>query len=297
MDKKQLDLFRDGEQRTVAITGMSGMVGVSLKKHFTKKGWKVRGISRDDLGDKEALYKIISAADVVINLAGENIGSGRWTEKKKHQIYESRVGTTRILVDVLNDSKMVPKIFISASATGYYGSDVGCVQNEECPAGKDFLANICAGWEKEAKKYRKGRTVVTRFGVILSKEGGFLNKLLSLGKFCLGGVVGSGDQMLSWISIEDLSGIISLCIENNTINGAVNVTSPNPICNRECTKLVSKKLHRPLIMHIPEFLAKILFGEKAEALLLSNQSVMPKKLLDLGFNFRHKTFNEYLFKE
>jgi uncharacterized protein (TIGR01777 family) len=297
MDKKQLDLFRDGEQRTVAITGMSGMVGASLKKHFTKKGWKVRGIFREDLEDKKALSKIISAADVVINLAGENVGAGWWTEKKKHRIYESRISITRALVEALKDPRMEPKIFISASATGYYGHDAGCIENEEWPAGKDFLAKVCIDWEKEAKGYRKGRTVIARFGVVLSKEGGFLKKLLSLGKFCLGGVVGSGNQMLSWISIEDLTEILFLCIENGIIKGAVNVTSQDPISNRECTKLISKKLHRPLILHMPECLAKIIFGEKAEALLLSNQSVMPKKLLDLGFNFSHKTFNEYLFKE
>lgn len=296
MDKKQLDLFRDGEQRTVAITGMSGMVGAFLKKHFIKKGWKVRGISREDLGSKQALSKIISSAEVVINLAGENVGTGRWTEKKKHRIYESRIGTTRALVEVLNDHKMEPKIFISASGTGYYGSNAGNVKDEDCAAGKDFLARVCVDWEKEALAYHKGRTVITRFGVILSKEGGFLSKLLLLGSFLLGGTIGDGEQMLSWVSIEDLAAILFLCIENKSIKGAVNVTSQTPVANREMTKIISKKLHRPLLMHLPKFLAKIIFGEKAEALLLSNQSVVPKKLLDLGFSFHYKTFNECLFR-
>ncbi|MCH9617512.1 MAG: Epimerase family protein [Chlamydiia bacterium] len=294
MDKKQLDLFRDGEQRTVAITGISGMVGVYLKKHFIKKGWKVRSIKRGHLEDKGALLSILSEADVVINLAGENVGMGRWTEKKKDRIYQSRIGVTSALVEVLNDLKMEPKIFISASATGYYGSDAGDVENEECMAGKDFLAKVCVDWEKEAQKYQKGRVVITRFGAILSKEGGLLKKLLLLGKFCLGGVIGSGNQMLSWISIEDLTSVISLCIENEDIKGAINVTSPNPISNKELTRLMSKKLSRPLLLRMPEFLAKLFFGEKADALLLSNQSVMPKKLEDVCFTFRHKTFKELL---
>lgn len=291
---EQLDLFSEKQKLQVAITGASGMIGSFLEKFLQEKGHTVFSVPRKALESKDRLEQILRPVDVVINLAGENIGEGRWTAIKKRRIWESRVHATRNIVSVLNKESIPPKVYISTSAAGYYGREAQSVDSEDCPPGNDFLAKVCVDLEAEAKKYAKGRLVIARLGVVLSKKGGFLQKMLTLGKYCLLGKIGSGRGHISFITIEDLAKIFLWCIEEKTLHGAINVTAPSSITNNDLTKAITRHLHRPQFLPIPAFLVKLFFGEKGELLLLADQSVYPKRLIDEKYSYEYVTVEEYL---
>ena len=267
--------------KKIIVSGMTGMVGSYLAPFLRDKGYEVLKFSGS-----------IDGADVVINLSGENIGKGRWTKKKKEKIYKSRIETTSQLVNLMEKTKNPPAIFISASAVGYYGANAKVVASEEVVSGTDFLAQVCRDWEKEANQYTKGRVVIMRFGVVLTKTSGFLQKLSKIAKFGLLGIFGSGEQKTSWIAIEDLAEVIFHCINHKEIIGAVNVTTAYPFSNRECVEIVTKSVLRWRFLPIPAFFITLIFGEKGRELLLVDQSVYPKKLLDTGFRFKFLQLKE-----
>ncbi|MCH9812276.1 TIGR01777 family oxidoreductase [bacterium] len=272
----------------VAITGASGFVGSFLQAFLQDKGCLIFPVGRKELADSKLLESILEKVDVVINLAGENIGKGYWSKKKKQKIYESRIASTKVVVDALNRKGMGEKVLISASAVGFYG-EVSKASQESEVAGKDFLATVCKDWEEAAKGYKQGRVVITRFGVVLSKDGGFLMKMIALARYLLGGKIGTGTQHMSFIALEDLAGIIFLCMENSSLSGAINVVMPSTITNKEFTKQLSYYVRRPLILAMPKWVVLFVFGEKGKALLLADQEVYPKKLIDAGYKFIHPT--------
>lgn len=225
--------------------------------------------------------------DAVVHLAGDNVASERWSEEKKRRIRESRTVGTRVLVESLKKCASPPKIFISASAIGFYGDRGDEVLTEDSARGEGFFPDVCEEWEREAQKAIGfgARVVSVRIGVVLSKDGGALGKMLTPFKFGLGGVVGSGRQYMSWIAIDDLIKIFHFALENEQLKGAINATAPNPVTNEEFTKTLGKVLNRPTVLPVPAFGIRLLFGEMGEKLLLEGCRVIPKKLQDSGFVF------------
>lgn len=264
----------------IGITGASGLIGSALTSFLEKKGYRVIPISlRRSLN-----LDTLESMDAVVNLAGENIGSGRWNRQKKEKIFNSRVQGTKRLVSALNQLNNPPKVLVSSSAIGYYGNHSKGECIESSPAGSDFLATVCKDWEAEALKF-KGRCVTPRFATVITSKGGALSKLLPLFKLGLGGEIGGGKQSMSWIALNDLIKILFILISDPSFSGAVNVTTNTPITNAEFTRVLGSILHRPTWLHIPTFLMKWILGEMAEATLLASLKAKPKVLLDYGFKF------------
>ncbi len=226
--------------------------------------------------------------DAVVHLAGETVASENWSVEKKRKIRESRTVGTKILVDALRKTKSAPKILISASAVGFYGNREDEILTEDSAKGVGFFPDVCDEWEKESQKAADfgARVVNPRIGVVLAKDGGALEKMLTPFKFGVGGVVGSGKQWMSWIAIDDLISLIHFALENSELNGVINATAPNPVTNEEFTKTFGKVISRPTILPIPAFGIKLLFGEMGERLLLEGCRVIPKKAQDAGFEFQ-----------
>ncbi len=267
--------------KRIYIAGMGGMVGSALEPFLKGKGYEVIRFA-----------DTVDGAFVVINLAGENIGRGFWTKKKKEKIHQSRVETTKRLVRMMEMADKPPNIFISASAVGFYGANAEEVNSEDCESGEDFLAKVCKDWEREANRYSKGRVVIARLGVVIAKTGGLLQKLSKIARFGLLGRFGSGEQKTSWIAIDDLLEIIHYCITDNHITGAVNVTTVHPFSNKKCVELVTKSVGRLKFFPIPAIFIRWILGEKGTQLVLVDQSVYPKKLLESGYHFKFSHLSE-----
>ncbi len=233
---------------------------------------------------------------MVVHLAGDNVGEGSWTEEKKRNIRESRVIGTRTLVDALKKTDNPPKIFISATAIGFYGNRGDEMLTEESSKGEGFLAEVCTAWEAESNKAKDfgARVVMPRIGVVLAKDGGALKEMLTPFKLGVGGTMGSGEQYMSWIALDDLIRLIHFALENETLNGAINAVAPNPVTNEKFTKTLGKVLNRPTIIPIPAFGIKLLFGEKGETLLLEGARVLPQRLEDAGFEFKFPDLQDAL---
>ena len=238
----------------------------------------------------------IEGFDAVINLAGESIAEGRWTDDKKRRIRESRVKGTKLLGDALANLTVPPKIFICASAIGYYGNRGDEILTEASAAGDDFLAKVCAEWEDAtALATEKGiRVVNARFGVILDTEGGALKKMLPPFRLGVGGKVGSGKQWMSWIALADVVGALNFALTNETMRGPVNFVAPNPVTNAEFTKTLGKAISRPTLLPVPGFAVKLLFGEMGEALLLGGQRVKPQQLINENYSFQQPNLDAAL---
>ena len=234
--------------------------------------------------------------DAVVHLAGDNVASENWSEEKKRKIRESRTVGTKILVDALRKTKSAPKILISASAIGFYGSREDEILTEDSAKGEGFFPEVCDEWEKESQIAVEfgARVVNPRIGVVLAKDGGALEKMLTPFKLGVGGVVGSGNQWMSWIAIDDLIRLIHFALENADLEGAINATAPNPVTNEEFTKTFGKVIARPTILPIPAFGIKFLFGEMGERLLLEGNRVLPKKAQDAGFEFNFPNLEDAL---
>ncbi len=228
-------------------------------------------------------------ADAVVNLAGTSIAGGRWTKERKELLRTSRIDATRALVHALAKMNARPRVLVSASAIGIYGDRGDEVLTEESKPGTDFLGGLAHEWEAEALKAEALgiRVVVARFGIILSRHGGALAKMLLPFKLGAGGRLGSGKQWMSWITLEDVVAIIRVAIENLAIRGAINVVAPSAVQNSEFTKALAKTLHRPALFPAPAFALRLALGEMADALLLSSQRVAPKNLQQLGYSFLH----------
>lgn len=285
----------------ILITGASGLVGGKLIPVLETKGHEIYKLSRSSpktdrdiqwdayAGFADEEFAKLEGIETVVHLAGENVAGGSWTDERKKRIRDSRVKGTRTLVDALRRLESPPKIFVSASAIGFYGSRGDEILTEESEAGEGFLSEVCQEWEAEGDKAKEfgARVVHPRIGVVLSKDGGALEKMLTPFKFGVGGTVGSGDQWMSWVTIDDLVKMIVFAIENENLKGAFNATAPNPVQNEEFTDTLGKVLHRPTIIPVPAFGIKLLFGEMGEKLLLEGTRVLPKKLEDAGFEFVH----------
>ena len=283
----------------ILIGGSHGLVGTALIKSLETEGHEIFRLVRHAPTSKTEVewspdrYSIalarIEGFDAVVNLAGESIAEGRWTEDKKRRIRESRVKGTKLLGDALANLAVPPKIFVCASAIGFYGNRGDELLTETSAAGGDFLAKVCAEWEDAtALATEKGiRVVNARFGVILDTNGGALKKMLPPFRMGVGGKVGSGKQWMSWIALDDVVGGIQFALANDSIKGPVNFVAPVPVTNAEFTKTLGKVLSRPTIFPIPAFAIKFLFGEMGEALLLGGQRVAPERLVAEGYEFSY----------
>jgi uncharacterized protein (TIGR01777 family) len=275
--------------KTIAITGASGFVGTSLIKYFSALGYKVLPIARDVLNNQEKLNEILNSSNIVINLAGANI-INRWSESYKKLLYSSRIDTTSKIVNTIKNIQNKPKLLISTSAVGIYDNKE--TYNENGNYSNDFLSKLCQDWENEASKAKSDSTKVSifRFGIVMGKDGGALQKMITPFKLGLGGVIGNGNQSFSFIHIDDLLNAYKFVIENN-YEEIFNLTAPEPTTNKGLTLALGKTLKRPTILPVPEFVLNLIFSEGAKV-LTDGQSVVPKKLLDLGFKFKFKTIED-----
>lgn len=283
----------------VLITGASGLIGKALQASFEAKGYDMLLASRSEPeDDKHIRWSIeegftnpaeLEGVDVVIHLAGENVSGLRWTDEKKKAIRDSRVLGTRNVVNAISKLKNKPKVFVASSAIGFYGERGDDEVTESSAAGDNFLAGVCKEWEAESRRAEDAgiRTVLLRTGIVLAKDGGALSTMLLPFKLGVGGVVGSGKQWMSWLALDDEIAIINFSIENESIRGAVNAVSPNPVTNHDFTKTLGDVLYRPTFLPIPEFAVSMIFGEMGDALLLASTKVLPKRLLDAGFEFKY----------
>jgi uncharacterized protein len=231
--------------------------------------------------------KHMEGADALVNLAGASVASETWNEKRKATLRSSRIQITRELVCAMEKLEDGPKTLVSASAIGYYGNRGDEVLTEESKAGDDFLARLTLEWEAEAVKAEALglRVVRLRFGIILAKHGGALPQIMRPFKFGLGGRIGSGQQWMSWITLQDVVSVIRKVLENRAVSGAVNVVAPQPVRNAEFVKALGHAMHRPAIVPAPAFALEFALGEMAEALLLASQRVAPSRLVQLGYRF------------
>jgi uncharacterized protein len=291
----------------VLLTGASGLVGSALIPSLEKAGAHVvpllRSKPRGGMPFWDPQAGIIDQAlledfDVVVHLAGENLSSGRWTNAHIARIRDSRVEGTRLLCNALASLKRPPKTLISASAIGYYGHRGDTLLDEFSPPGDTFLAKVCIDWEAATDSARESgiRVVNVRIGVVLSGEGGALQKMLPPFKLGLGGVLGDGTAYMSWIALPDLVSVIHHCIDTPEIEGPVNALTPNPVTNREFTQALAKVLHRPAILPAPAFAIRLLFGRMADEMLFASVRAMPKRLLESGFQFQHPEIEQALQK-
>ena len=280
----------------ILISGSSGLIGTALNDYLTKSGHTIYSMDRSPHSDSPFYWQpdknIISFdesihIDTVINLAGSNISDGKWTEAKKKEIFDSRINSTKLLAEYIAKLSSPPKVFIAASAIGFYGDSGDEQVDENSTAGSDFLAHVAKKWEEATKTAVDAgiRTVNLRTGIVLSPHGGALGKMLLPFKLALGGVVGSGKQYMSWVSIDEVSHIIEFILKTESINGPLNMVSPKPVTNYEFTKCLGKALSRPTLFPMPAIIAKLIFGEMADALLLSSTRVQPSKLINSGYEF------------
>ena len=288
-----------GRNMRVAISGATGLVGSALTQALQAENTDVSRLVRKDPQGSDILWdpsspesvdgelENLSGCDAVVHLAGENIAEGRWSAAKKQRIRDSRVHSTQRLAEGLAGLHEKPKTLVCASAIGIYGSAGDQMMTESSPAGNDFLAEVCTAWEAAANPARDAgiRVVHLRIGVVLSDQGGALAKMLTPFRLGMGGRVGSGQQYMSWIALPDLVGVIRHAVSNDSLSGPVNSVAPAPVTNAEFTKALGKVLGRPTLFPMPAIVARTLFGEMGDALLLSSTRVSAEKLVTSGYSF------------
>jgi uncharacterized protein (TIGR01777 family) len=282
----------------ILVSGSGGLVGSSLLPYLGSKGHSMKTLVRQkpthpsqiswDPPRSGPLPESLEGTDAVVHLAGESIASGRWTETKKRTIRESRVIGTRLLAEAVACLQRPPQVFLCASAIGFYGDRGSDLLKEDSAPGDDFLADVCRAWEAATTPAaHKGiRVVHLRFGMILSPQGGALAKMLFPFRMGLGGIIGSGKQYMSWIALGEVLGSIAFALETTSLRGPVNVVAPKAVTNVEYTKTLGRVLKRPTLFPMPAFVARLVFGEMADALLLSSARVEPSVLLRSGYHFQ-----------
>ncbi len=288
----------------ILITGASGLIGTAFQQYLGDEKHEIATLERNTSTTTQPYWDIhrghIDFAgfepDSVIHLVGENIASGRWTEKRKARILNSRVDGTRLLVNHLVAMQTRPLVLLSGSAIGFYGLRNAELLDEDSPAGKGFVTDICIPWEKETQPAKSAgiRVINMRTGVVMSDKGGALSKMLPAFKLGLGGKIGDGKQYMSWVDIEDMVRMMEFCMLTDKLEGPVNMTAPNPVTNTEFSKALGKALRRPVLFPMPALAAKIMFGEMAEELLLGGARVIPKKLVNAGYSFRYPRIDDSL---
>lgn len=237
-------------------------------------------------GTLKSYIDAINNCRAVINFSGASIAGRRWNPEYKKEIYDSRIGTTEMIVKAMSECSNKPSVFINASASGYYGDRADEILTEESSAGNDFLAVLCSDWEKAALSARElnVRTVCLRIGIVLDKYEGALKELILPFRFFAGGKLGNGRQWMPWIHVKDLTGIISYSLEDNTISGPVNTSSPNPCTNKNFSRILGKIMRRPSFFTVPEVALRLITGEFG-SFLLAGQRMHPDKILQAGYKF------------
>lgn len=294
--------------QVVAIAGASGLVGTALARALQRDGHTVRRLVRREVRDpaSEIFWnpsegKIdaegLRGVDAVVNLSGENLAGGRWTEAFKARIRSSRIESTRLLAQTLARLDPKPRVLCSASAIGFYGVRGEERLDEESPSGTGFLAELCRDWEEANRAaWEAGiRVCELRIGVVLSPEGGALEKMLPPFRMGAGAVLGSGEQWMSWVGLPDLVAAIEFVLDNDAVHGAVNVTSPEPVTNREFTQTLARVVGKPTFLTMPAFAVRMMAGrEMAEEMLLGGAKIYPRKLQEAGFALEHPRLEEAL---
>ncbi len=287
--------------------GIGGMIGRRLIGPLNERYDVVRlsrTASEPVAGVREARWdpprpgeweREIDGAYAVLNLAGAPIVDKRWSAARKKELIMSRLDTTRALVEAIGKAAVKPKVFVSASAIGYYGPSAGESLDEKAPAGSGFLADLCREWERQARKAESFgvRTVLLRTGIVLAREGGALPKMALPFRFGMGGSLGNGKQVMSWIHADDEVGAILFALEGEILSGPINLTAPNALTMSEFARVLGKAMGRPSFMPAPAPALKLLLGERAE-MLLTGQRVRPELLERAGYNFRFRTLDAAL---
>src|ERR1051326_4045218 len=289
----------------ILIGGASGLVGTALVQALRNEGTEVTRLVRSTPRENEIEWHPnserinlcgLEGFDAVINLAGESIAEGRWTDEKKRKIRDSRVNGTHLLSEAISSLASKPRTFLCASATGFYGDRDDENLDETSESGKGFLAGVCRDWERATDPASEAgvRVVNLRLGPILAREGGMLSKMLTPFKMGMGGKVGSGKQFISWVAIDDVVGATKLALADESIRGPLNIVSPNPVTNEQFTRTLGEVLSRPTVMSIPAFAARLAFGEMADEMLLVSQRVRPRKLSEAGYQFKYSNLEAAL---
>lgn len=289
----------------VVVTGATGFIGRALCKALYRD-YEIIALSRRIDHARQSIGHIAKVVEwdaktpagwkdeadgayAMINLAGENAGSGRWNKARKSRILNSRLDATSAIVAAIREVENKPKVVVLASAIGYYGSRQDEQLDESSAPGEGFLANVCRQVERFVEEIESlgVRCVAIRTGIVLGRHGGALPRLVRPFRFFLGGHLGSGNQWFSWISLDDEIAAIRFLLEHEPLRGAFNLTAPQPVTMKEFCKTLGKALHRPSWMHVPAFILRLALGEIADEMLLSGQRVSPKRLLEAGFEFRY----------
>lgn len=293
-----------------AITGATGLVGSALVPRLQAAGHRVDRLVRKepvagstdirwDPASKRLDAEALEGVDVVVHLAGENVGEGRWTPERKKQLLESRTLGTTLLATTLAGLRRKPEVFISTSAVGWYGDRGEQELDEQSGPGGGFLAEVCRAWEASAKPAEQAgiRLVHPRIGVVLSKDGGALAQLLTPARMGVAGPVGSGNQYFPWLSMEDLLRALEHLVGSSDRRGVYNVCGPKPVTNRELMQALGRVLHRPAFLPLPAFAVRTIFGEMGQEILLGGQRVFPRRLQSDGFVFQDTILDDFLKKE
>ena len=284
----------------IVVAGGSGFVGEPLVRRLLARGDDVAVLSRNpakvragrgvqwDGKSPGAWTSEIAGAGAVINLAGENVGEGRWTEERKRRLIDSRLNATNAIVAALKNAAPRQRTLINASAVGYYGFDRDEEIDEKSSKGRGFLADLTDKWERAASAAQPvARVVILRFGVVLAADGGALQKMMLPFRFGAGGPVGSGKQWMSWVDRDDLLSAIQWALDRESVRGTYNVTAPTPVRNRDFAKILGRVMHRPSIMPAPAFALRLAFGDMAGEVLLGGQRVLPRRAQSEGFRFTY----------
>ncbi len=286
----------------ILIAGGSGLIGSALARHYVQKGQEVFILSRSgsaanlsagtigvswDARSAKGWGQLMEEVDVVINLTGENLGGGRWTEQRKERFYTSRIQSGRALIEAMRQSARKPAALVQSSAVGYYGDGGDQVLEETSPPGSDFLARLCVDWEESTREaeFMGVRRIVLRTGVVLAEGAEVLNRLILPFRLFAGGPLGSGRQWLPWIHIADVVGAVDFLVENERSAGTYNLTTPQPVQNATFGKTLARILKRPYWLPVPAFALKLVLGEMSK-LVLEGQRAVPKRLLEAGYRFR-----------
>lgn len=292
----------------ILLTGGTGFIGKELRRLLLQEGHYLTIVTRSPkkYEDEKAknqqfiawdgdLISAMNDADIVIHLAGENVFSQRWSDEVKKKIYNSRIDGTRALVDAMREADTKPELFISASASGYYGDGGDSIKTENDLAADDFLAKVCVDWEAEAQKAAElgVRVANPRIGIVLEKDGGAMEKMIPPFQFFVGGPVGDGKQYMSWIHRDDLINALLFPIENENVEGAYNVCAPKPVTMNLFADVLGDVMNRPVLFRVPKIALQIMYGEGAKPILDSIR-MKPKVLQEHGFDFRYDDLEEAL---
>ena len=296
------------KRKKIFITGGTGFIGSHLREILLRQGHYLTIVTRSPENYEEEnaenqkfvpwsadLSKIFEETDVIINLAGENLFGKRWTKEVKDKIYNSRVNTTRKIVNSIKKCQNRPSLLISASALGYYGPSGDKLLDENSPSGGDFLAKVCFDWETEAEKaYASGvRVAIPRIGIVLEGDGGMLDKMVPPFRFFIGGPLGDGSQYIPWIHMNDLCRVILYPITEKDFNGSYNACAPEPVTMNELAVAIGKVLNRPSFLRVPGFVIRAALGDAANPVLGSLRA-QPKRLQTAGFEFEFEDLEEAL---